>query len=361
MRQSVLAQFDNCSFAGKLAFEQGQNNEDSPQSHATNRGTLFHMFAEQATSYMVANHESGPVTGDVARTMAQAVMLKRSPDYPIPAHEQEAIRLMAWNFGEGHPLNMFPIRVLEERYQLEINDFMVYGTPDLVEEIEPGVLLVTDYKTSLTIPSQEDYERKFQPPFYAVLVAHGHSFETGERLTTDAPIKRVITREVYPRYTNSDGDLAERVQEFNQEQMADFMVALETVVARVEQAFETDNFPAVPGNHCGFCPDATQCPILNNPYRETPTSMAEAKEMAEAWHRKDAERKRIFNVLRDYAKEHGSIELNDTHELGFKSVTQEEVINKDALKSHLWKGGHTPGDFFKTRTSTRFGLRKKES
>ena len=334
LRQSVLALFDKCSYAGKLAVEQGQGDEDSVPSQATIRGTLFHEMAIVAEHEAWNRDESGPISGDVARELMQDV-IRANPHLPVSTEEMEALRLMAWNWGESFYIpERSRVLLAEQRLTMNIG-FPVHGAPDLVEWEEPGVLRITDYKTSLAIPSQEEYEHKFQPAFYAMLVAHGH-YEAGGLKVLEQTPKLIRTQEVYPRYRDGDGELKTRTREFTMEQLADFMVGVESITSRIAAAYAEDRFPAVPGKHCGFCPAANKCPIKDSPYTLRPVNDAEAELLARKWFRLDEEKKQVFYALRDYAKEHGPISLNQEQMLGFKLVEQQG------------------------RTSTRFGLLNKE-
>lgn len=310
LRRSLLDQFDKCAYAGYLYLK----HEGGSPSHAANRGTIFHETVERVAK-LALEMGDGVISGDVARDVAQQVIAERT-DLPIPLGEQEAVRLMAWNWGEATELNPETVLLVERQVELEVGGYTVYGTIDLAEQADEGVLLVTDYKTYLALPTQEEYEQDFQAPFYAALVAHGRFADTGERVAER--VREIRTRQVYPRFREPDGDLRQRERGFNQEQIADFLVALEAIIARLEEGLETGQWAAVPGDHCTFCPAPYECPI---PKAQRPNGICsphDAAEAAELWYRLDRERKELFYALREFARENGHIKFGNGLELGFR-------------------------------------------
>ena len=93
LRQSLLARHNNCPRSAYLS----QRVETA--SHQMDRGTAFHRFAEQAVKDLLDAEES-TMPGDVARALADAVMAE-SHDLVLTTEEQDAVRLMAWNWAEA--------------------------------------------------------------------------------------------------------------------------------------------------------------------------------------------------------------------------------------------------------------------
>jgi hypothetical protein len=315
VRQTFLAQMDECSHSGYLALK---HEGREVGAHALNRGTLFHMTAEAVTDMAVKTRDTEVLSGDLARDVAQQMILNH-PELPIPAREQEAVRLMAWNWGEAAEIDLDSVLFYEDQVNLELGGLLLHGTPDYVEyDRESNSLWITDYKTSLAIPSQEKYEKKFQPQFYALLCTQGVFDDTGERVKEG--VFAVHTREVYPRYRLEDGSLAVRSAYFTQENLADFSVAVESIVGRIEHGLETDEWPAVSGEHCSRCAMPSECPLLMNNPNVPLLDREDAASAAQAHQNRKTQNKELWDSLRAWVDEHGPLEFGNGQTLDLKVV-----------------------------------------
>lgn len=354
LRQSLLDRLDRCPRSFYLSLK----NEGGVQSHAMARGTAFHAMAETATALMIQNGETS-MDPAMCRDLMEQIIRERT-DLVLPVYEQDALRAMAWNWGKATKIGLGNVAVVEERAGLKVGDWIVNGTIDL--GYTAGDLgVVVDYKTSMSMPRQQTFERQFQGQFYGLLMAEGRYLtddgEWGARLSTE-PIKRVRVVQVYPRFYFEDTDqLAARVVEYDVGDLVDFRVSLVSLLQRADHGFDTGNWPAVPGTHCATCPAAQECPIPEQ-YRAIKTIEDEddAERMAQRWDQLVAEANRLKATLRAHADKTGKpIPIGSDVELGFFPVKSKPM--KESGKQKLSEGQPLTTDDFSDRTSTRFEKR----
>lgn len=355
LRQSLLDRLDRCPRSFYLALK----NEGGVQSHAMARGTAFHAMAETATRLLIENGET-EMDPAMARDLMESIIKERT-DLVLPVYEQDALRAMAWNWGKATRIAIPNVRVVERRAGLKMGGWIVNGTIDLGYAAD-DLAVVIDYKTSMSMPRQETFERQFQGQFYGLLMAEGRflndDYEWEERINPH-PVRRVRVCQVYPRFYFEDtNQLAARVVEYDVADLVDFKVALSTLLSRADHGFETGDWPALPGNHCATCPAAQECPIPAQ-YRdiETIETQEDAEKLAAKWDRLAAQVATYKATLRAHVDKTGEpISIGDA-ELTFIPVKSKPM--KQSGKDKLAEGKDLTSADFSDRTSTRFDKRLK--
>jgi len=251
LSQTLLAKHDKCPRSAYLMrrYKTGSVEMD--------RGTAAHEVFERLTD-LALDHEELTVPGDVCRAEADAVMTERT-DLVLPAEEQDAIRAMAWNWGEGMTITPRPSIGAEVPLEIQVGGFLVTCKLDLIEGVGSSIY-IHDYKTGLNIRKREEIQRGFQGKLYGLAVLFGVHRETGMNL--GAGINDVWFYETYPRYRDKDsGGLIKKEGVWTRTELAEFRVSLERNIERFAESLDTGDWPARDGSWCSECPAQTMCPI----------------------------------------------------------------------------------------------------
>jgi hypothetical protein len=341
--QTMLRHADECPMSARLYSEAPR-----VESHPKARGTALHLVEEKRLRLLIEQGESSlyapghtqdphgnAVPEDeqaakraVASFTEQLVSEVRAehPELHCTSADWDKVRLMAYHLAVANPVDVSRVVAIERLFVLDVLGWEIVGKVD-VASITGETGEVVDYKTSLSVPSQERYEDSFQGKLYASLLVFGQPVskvrdpKTGEVSEVRHPgmgsrLGWVKTREIYPRYLHDDGTLSERSQTLTRTDLNDFRVDLGALVARVDEHTRTGDWPAVPGSHCFTCPDVSQCPLPAQ-HRgprgsqeglpvEVPAVTAEnAAELGERWHFLDGHATAIKKALRAYSAESG--------------------------------------------------------
>jgi RecB family exonuclease len=343
------------------------------ESHATARGTLAHLFDEQMRDYLLEENET-TCPPEVAKDRMVALIAERT-DLPLPEHEQDALRIYAWNSAWGTTVDPQTIACNESAFSLQIGDWLVRGRIDRADILPDRTAVIVDRKSGLNLPSQEDYESgpdSFQPKTYALLFAFGVD-ENGMRLGEG--ISTFRTRVELPRRMNEEtGELAHREAVYTQAELFDFRAALERLLDVLDEGLETGEFNAVSGSHCAYCPAAAHCPIdarfrtlpgEQAPPQPVPSieSVATAEELATEKVFIDSRSAGIQKALREWSKDNGPVHVGTDLEFDFGYQASRSVKDLDALEIAI---GRTVefgepfdlNDHIKVRQSTPYRKRK---
>jgi len=251
LSQTLLAKHDKCPRSAYLMrkYRTGSVEMD--------RGTAFHEVAERLTR-LVLEQEEATIPGDVCRAESEEVMRDRT-DLVLPADEQDAVRAMAWNWGEGMAIDPQTVIGVEVPLEIEVGGFVVTCKLDLLEAIGSSIH-IHDYKTGLNIRRREEIQRGFQGKLYGLAVLFGVHRETG--LNLGAGINDVWFYETYPRYRDKEsGGLIKKEGVWTRTELAEFRIALERNIERFAESLQTGDWPARDGSWCSECPAPTECPI----------------------------------------------------------------------------------------------------
>ena len=354
LSQTLLAKHNYCPRSAYLS------RKYKTGSVPMDRGIALHETLERAVQTMLDQGEPS-MPGDVARELADAVMAERT-DLVLPTEEQDAVRLMAWNWAEGTVLDLDAIVGIEVPLELELGGFKLTCRIDRIE-IQGNTLHLYDYKTSLNIRKREDVQRGFQGQFYALAALHGVRPDT--QLGIGAGIEDVWFWEVYPRYRDREsGGLVMKDGSWLRSELSEFRVSLERNIATFGESLETGKWPARDDpSWCGECPAQSECPIPEH-LRAIPeiTSVEDAQDAFSHKLALDREGRRLQAGMRGWVKENGPIFVGDHV---FDATHSESRVVRDwhefMLVLHRVADYKLPieiSDYVELRQSTKFAKRK---
>ena len=363
--QSLLVRMDACPFSAGLYCDH-KNGAQSPEQA---RGEAWHDARKRAIDTM---YETGEATipPEVMKDLVQAVIEERT-DLAVPAYEQDVLRAMAWRWAERFVLDLEAHVGTELMLALEVGGWTVRGKLDDFA-IDGGAGYINDDKTGLGMPSQEDFERQFQLPFYALLAYLGKP--EGE----DQPLGRGLAgfwiSNTYPRIKPRDeGEgviqpLVHRRTFLELDRVIDTKRTVEAYLTKLDEGLTKGKWIAQAGGHCRTCPAENLCPI--DPEERALTisivdKLPVAEDAGEVAIRGDAEQRRIKKAIRGYVEDHDAFLVGDTifelvysesESIAGKGEARAENVEqiKAALKAH----GLEPDDYFTKRESTRLSQRK---
>lgn len=298
-RQTLLRYFEHCPRSGYLALRTPETS-----SFALDRGTAVHLVAERLMRDLIEQEEPRYSEGGATELseMTGALVdeiLDDHPELALRNVDADAVRAMAYHLAIGTDVDPGSVLGLEREFRARVEGEGVTATVDLLYEIDSETLGIDDYKSSLGVPAQEEFSSHFyafQLRFYAWIA-----------MTTEmGSYSRVRARCVFPRYLDEDGKI--RVREFvmDKQRVLEFGRDLARLVRQTQARFEDSyvlevtgvgdaggvvgppgqKWPAVPGDHCVYCPAEVDCPIPARYRRwqgaiQKPEHAAEALEWAE--------------------------------------------------------------------------------
>lgn len=388
--QTFLGKHDVCE---RDAFLYAKH-EGGAGSHPMERGTVIHEVLARATRHLISESAGmdaaaieeagaaaraegwsseetevgvGVIPPEVMKDLVNEVMEEEFTRV-LPARERDAVRLMAYHFAEAtrlDPMRPEAIVAVEDTFSLRIGNWTIRGRVDLAELIEATKIRVTDYKSSLSMPDQAEFEGDFQTQLYALALAFGTLGDTGLRIAEGVEVFGL--RQVFPRYLYDDG-LASRYFEVTRQQLTDFRLDLETQLRRLEANIETGKWQALPGSHCFECTSPAECPL---PRHLRPDSqlviggMEDAEKLAQ-WIVVTGDRmKRAKARLKAYASNEGleAIPAGADYEFSFDYRESEEIIDREAMFAAVqgavdYGQPFERGQHVRRKKSTRFEKRK---
>jgi hypothetical protein len=416
--QTFLRHFDRCRRAAYLYLK----HKGGVPSHHLDRGTVIHAVAQRQAELALENNEP-MVPHDVMRELLLEELEK--PGVTVPAEEIDGLREMTYHLAAGRVFDPATIVAIERLVILEIGGCKISCKLDFAWVSEDGKRAgVEDYKSTQNLPDNsswgpaetEDGKRRtrrfmFQPLLYGLALVFGHpasrcgacggsgTTEPFIRIKTlnadvvapcpacengwvleDTPLapraEEVELAYAYPRYLNVDDDgdasLVSRGTTVTRIELEDHRRWLETVIAHVEHAFETGEWPATPGSHCNECPASGECPIpdhlrnMQGAIRTPEDGAAVAaqwllltKQAGELWTAmKEVADQGMPIVVGDFVFEFRSSEV---HELK-KSRGKNDWAGLQAAIEHSAETGEPfqLERWVKKRTQTRFGKHKLE-
>lgn len=350
--QSVMARMNVCPHSALLYAEQRGNNV---QSAAMSRGSAFHLFAEEAIKQMVRDGEP-QMPPDVGRELVDHIC-DTNLDLVLPHHERDTLRSMAWNWCLGTTVDLSNPPSLEEEVSFTVGKWTIVGRIDWLVTVGEYDIYIKDYKTSLAMQSQEDFERSFQTYLYALAKSE-----------QNPKLDRFHVAEEYPRFVSqrcpacdtynhagveeckeckSAGpfdppQIARRKITLGKRELHDFKRTLERLLAQLEENLEipltvyvgagecygtTNHWPASPGSHCGTCASPADCPLPRSQRPVEVRTEDDAVSLAEHTHRLDADLKTAKKSLRLWVDENGPLRYGD-QEWDFNFV-----LNSDGKQS----------------------------
>ena len=294
-RQTLLRHFEHCMRSGYLALT-------TPETPAfqLDRGTAVHIVAYRLMRDLIEGEEEeyGKATDTQLSEMTGALVdevLDEHTELELRHVDADAVRAMAYHLAIGNDVSPSQVLGLEREFEAEVEGEKVTATVDLLYEIDSETLGIDDYKSSLGVPAQEEFSSHFyafQLRFYAWIA-----------MTTEmGSYSQVRARCVFPRYLDDDGKIRTRELVMDKQRVLEFGRDLARLMRRVQAGFEDaypvstgeegqppteqQKWPAVPGDHCVYCPAEVDCPIPARYRRwqgaiQKPEHAAEALEWAE--------------------------------------------------------------------------------
>lgn len=353
--QTMLSTYANCARAAYLYRKVDR------RTHAMVRGIVFHGGVDRATEYAIENGEPR-LSGEVARDFVEGYLADH-PEYVLPERELDALRLMAWNWGEATVLDLEHLVGREVEVQFVLNGWLLRCRIDLVYRYDDHVQ-VKDYKTSLAMMKEEDLFRDFQARFYSLAVLEG--LTDGSVQPLGAGLNEVDFGLLYPRYRDKEvGSLVGRHAAFTRMDLQDFKASLTDILVKLERSFELQQWPATDGSHCSFCPAQQLCPIPAD-RREVPeiTSVGQAQELASELEAMNRARSRLQGALKGWVSENGTLFFGRDLALDFTATESRQVKDWPGLEEGVRRAVEFGEpfrleDFRKVRHGTRFGKRKR--
>lgn len=353
--QTFLSKYASCP---RDAYLYRMNNR---QTHAMMRGIVFHGGVERATEHMIENGEE-KIPGEVARDFAEGYLADH-PEYVLPEHERDALRLMAWNWGEGTTLDLEHIVGNEVGVTMELAGWLIRCRIDLVYRF-PDHIGVRDYKTSLAMVSDEDVQQSFQGKFYSLLCLEGTPEDGGTPL--GGGLNDTNFDLVYPRYRDDEhGFLKSRTAAFDRKDLQDFKATLVDILTRVERSYDQQDWPAVDGSHCGTCAAQALCPIKPD-LKELPVidTLADAEEAASDLYALDRQKTRLQKGVREFVSNNGPVYFGTDLAYDIRATESRSVKDWIALERGIARAVEFGepfdlGEHRKTNHGTRFVKRKQ--
>jgi hypothetical protein len=393
LSQTLLGHADRCPRAAYLYLR----HHGGAPSHAMNRGTLFHTFAERLAIDLMRRGERslvavqpGEAWGEVETEVATiteamvAGIMDEQPELVVSAADADAVRRMAYHLGLAWDVDPTFIAGVEQKFVLDLpSGWVVSGKVDLLSLPTAYEAQVDDYKTSLHVPTQEEFEDSFQTPLYAALVAFGHPvdkvecpicggsgqvpFDPGGSLH-DGPamvplvkcdrcsgrghveerrdpigqhISRFVGRQLYPRFLRDDGTLERRETAWSRTDLNDFLQDVDRTARRISHGLLTGRWPAIPGSWCSMCPSEPECPLPA--YLRDWQGAVQSREQAEAvlaWTERMGDRVRKVKAdVKEFAKglPSGLVRVGEGDQAYELTVTQSKSLRRKG-RSTDWEG-----------------------
>src|SRR5436190_2158512 len=95
LSQTFLSRMDVCARSGYLYLR----HRSGPTSHAMDRGTAFHAFAERLVHLLIDSDENS-APPEIAKDLLSAVIAE-NPTWQLPEPEMDALRIMAYHLAEN--------------------------------------------------------------------------------------------------------------------------------------------------------------------------------------------------------------------------------------------------------------------
>lgn len=315
--QTLLAKVDTChrsaflhlKYGGEERDENGERTLGSWQSHALIRGALFHECIRRAKQMLLDSDETS-MPGELVKELMTGIIAEH-PELPLPEFEQDACRVMAYNWGEATIIDPASMISLEQEFRWELENGTISGRPDFAEVTPFNTLRVKDYKTSLAMPSRDELQngrKSFQNKLYSALILFGKP--AGEDFSLGSGIQTVEARQEFPRYVDeTTGGLVGRDVEFSRNYLdSDFRATIEGHLVRLRTAHETGRWQAVQGSHCSECPARSECPIPEH-LRDIPDveTYEQTQEAGETIVAREHELNRLRKGMRAFAEDDGRV------------------------------------------------------
>ena len=350
LSQTALKHADACPRSGYLYLK----HRGGAANHPLDRGSALHVFAERMVLELIRQGERslyaaqpGEDEDEARRQVASLThamvgeILEERTDLVVPASEADAIRAMAYNLAVGFDVDPQTVVGVERMFGLEVGGWWVIGKIDLASLPGAHMAQVDDYKTSLHVPTQEEFESAFQTKLYALLLMFGVPLD-GDDLTPGESVGEYLThvraRMLYPRRLRQDGRVFYRETTYSRLELEAFRGDVERLVGRVAHGIDTGDWPARYGPHCTECPAEPECPLpkhLRAFHGAINTDEQAGEALAWAMRMKDRVQSTEKEV-REYVKAQGRPLIVDGMSFGFEVDVSRQLRRRG--KHADWEG-----------------------
>jgi RecB family exonuclease len=155
---------------------------------------------------------------------------------------------MLRNYHSAHLPLKEKILAVEQRFRLPLDDHALVGAMDRVGQDEDGNILITDYKTSKTLPTQPDVDRNKQ-----VIIYHHSAREL-------YPGRPVTVRLHFLRF-----DFL-----FESVPTEEAWIEVKSEMLRAAYGIQSGHFTPKPGWICEYCDYTTLCPAMRHLFEPKP-------------------------------------------------------------------------------------------
>lgn len=337
-RQTVLAKSVECPRSAYLYYKYG----GGALTHPLAGGTLLHRTIERLILHAVREGET-TIPPEIAKDTLNE-MLVESTDLTVSPDRFDSLRAMIFHLAEGFALDPAKVVCIETPVEVEVGGRRVTGTIDFAEA-DDFSLTVIDWKSAFYnaarpeldgeeeeyVPSKDDWPGTFQLVLYAYALATGriHGAPEGFNFSETWEFR---LKQIHPRqFWENEGTMAYREAVITREALLDWRLYLEAVVAALDKAFTTWEFPAIIGHHCDYCPASAECPIPAplRDWRGEIRTEEDAKRAATRRFRHLQIADQLFEGIKGWAKNSGrSLRYGRDQELRWKKSESERLKDK---------------------------------
>jgi hypothetical protein len=349
--QTFLRHYNGCPRSGYLyALYKGE-----ASTVEMVRGSALHAVCERSTALAISN-DWVTIPQEIVKDMVNVVLA----EYPVPLEEHDYIREMAYRWATEYAAKPHEVIAIESLIVLRVGGWDVRMKVDFAELLDDGERVhVVDYKSSRSMPTQEEVARKRTDPlpgggeaavlmaknFQLVLYALGLAFGVPVRVEDGVEIpepfslagraQRFDLEFVFPGI-EWDGRMGRREMSLTRLELSEYMDSLAALLANLDRSEETGDWPAqVSDAACGECPASSLCPIpleLRD-HRGTINTVEQAAEALEVLDRRRAEDAAIGREIKSFAKSQGEIDIrfgkDKVQEWKTSAVTK--IVDRDGL------------------------------
>jgi hypothetical protein len=381
------------------------------------RGTAMHTVIERALALAVAKDEVA-VPPDVVKDIVNEVLAEQH----VPFAEHDYLREACYRWGAEFAAKPQEVVAIESLIVLRVGGYDVRMRVDFAELLDDGERVhVCDWKSSRSMPAQEDVARKrrdplpeggeaavflaknFQLVLYALGLAFGVPVRVEECLTCDGRgarggeidsagwmeavtcpsckgsgvhevpepfslagrAQRFDLEFVYPGI-EFDGVMARRPMSLTRLELSEYMASLEGLLARVAHSEESGDWPAqVSDDGCGECPAASLCPIPAElrDHRGTINTVEQAAEAQEVLDRRRAEDAAISREIKAFCKAQGiDLRYGRDRVREWKTSEVTKISDRESMFAAMERAVRfgepfDRGEFVSTKPSTGFNAR----
>jgi hypothetical protein len=415
--QTFLRAMDRCDGAALLYLQ----HRGGGATHELNRGSIVHETIDRLIRLLIEAHrqraagaggtdfEYEVTAGERAEQLAEQredrippeygreilyEVMADNPEMQVSAEERDACRYMIDHFCRGTRFDPKTILGVEKTLTLETGGFRVLIRPDLLEEPEPRVLRIRDWKTAWP-PDSEDFRAQayddqgnprwagnYQLNMTAVVAAFGITDDglplgNFDRFILDLEFPRILRNE------NGEKKIDQRRVEVDRLQVQAFRDDLDLQLHRLRTVcIDKRKWQPTPGNHCAECTAEVACrlPRVLRPESQM-ADLQDVDDLAEAgtrWHFMTRSAERLKRRLKKAAEailpealesftvddeEVKGVRIGKDLALVFMDVEKTEVPDRDNLLAAAEAAANfgepfDRDDHVKKRTAVEFKKRK---